>query len=313
MAKKRNSNRVLISGASGLVGSHLAQHLTMNGWEVLRLTRRPPDGRQGQEIGWDPSSDQLIEDPRLEGVGAVVHLAGENILGRWTRDKKAAIRASRVQGTQILCRSLARLKKPPATLLSASAVGYYGNTGRSEVSESSPAGTGFLADVCAEWEKATEAAGQAGIRVVHLRIGVVLDRQGGALKQMLPPFRFGLGGPIGNGQQFVSWITIDDMVRAIQFVMDTPRLSGPVNLVSPSPTTNRSFSRALGQVLHRPALIPVPAFVITILFGEMAEDTILSSSRAVPSALLKAGFSFEHNRIEAALAHVLGRNRGRLG
>jgi len=300
--------RLLISGASGLVGSALIQRLSVVSCQLSVLTRgqRPnaTDNRQlttDNCIRWDPSVGQL--DPQaVDGFDAVVHLAGENIAqGRWTAEKKARIRDSRVQGTGLLCRALAETARPPKVLVSASAVGYYGNRGDEELGETSAAGTGFLAEVCRQWEAATEPAAAAGIRVVCGRLGVVLARHGGALARMLPLFRFGLGGRLGSGRQYMSWITLGDLVEAICHVIATETLSGPVNLVSPNPVTNRQFTKALGRALHRPTLFPVPAFALRLMLGEMADAMLLSSARAVPRRLLASGFQFNDAHVEDAL------------
>jgi len=301
--------RVLVSGASGLVGSALVRRLSEPGAapepaQVLRLVRRPPRPQAG-EIAWDPQAGQLSPEA-LEGLDAVVHLAGENIgAGRWTADKKARIRASRVEGTSLFARALARLARPPRVLVCASAVGWYGDRGEEELDEASPPGTGFLAGVCREWEAATEPAASAGVRVVLARFGVILARHGGALGRMLPLFRWGLGGRLGSGRQYMSWIALDDAVRAIQFLLDSDALRGPVNVVAPRPVTNREFTAALGRVLRRPALCAAPAFMLRLALGEMADEMLLAGARAVPRRLAEQGFVFDHPELESALARLL--------
>jgi uncharacterized protein (TIGR01777 family) len=296
---------VAVTGSAGLIGSALVPSLAAAGHRVTRLVRGRAAG-EGQ-AAWDPAEG--IRDPaRLEGVEAVVHLAGENIAaGRWTADRKAEIRRSRVEGTRKLCESLARLARPPRALVSASAVGYYGDRGAEALREDSAPGSDFLAQVCREWEAATEAAGRAGMRVAPVRIGIVLSAAGGALKKMLPPFKLGAGGRIGSGGQFMSWIAIDDLVGAIQHVLATEALRGPVNAVAPNPVTNAEFTRTLARVLSRPALLPMPAFAARLAFGEMADALLLSGARVMPARLQESGFHFRHPDLEGALKHLLGR------
>jgi uncharacterized protein (TIGR01777 family) len=296
--------KILISGASGLIGSALVRSFCDAGHAVTRLVRRQPGPA---EVRWDPAAGRL--DPAgLEGLDAVVHLAGEGIAaGRWTQHRKARIRDSRARGTRLLSQALAGLARRPEVFASASAIGYYGNRGDEPLDEESPPGSGFLAEVCREWEAATEPAAKAGIRVVQLRLGMVLASPGGALARMLPMFRVGLGGRLGDGRQYVSWITLDDVVGAIGHVLATDTLQGPVNLVAPRPVTNRQFTAALARVLRRPALLPAPAFALRILLGQMAEELLLASARVVPRRLLDAGYRFRHEELEAALRHVLGR------
>lgn len=304
--------RVLISGASGLVGSALVERLSVDRCQLSVLTRgqRPnaTDNRQSTTdkcIRWDPAADEL-DTAAVDGFDAVVHLAGENIAqGRWTAEKKARIRDSRVQGTGLLCRALAGTARRPKVLVSASAVGYYGDRGDEELDESSAPGTGFLAEVCRQWEAATEPAAAAGIRVVCVRLGVVLARRGGVLARMLPLFRYGLGGRSGSGRQYMSWIALGDAVEAICHVLATAALSGPVNLVSPNPVTNREFTKALGRALHRPTLFPVPAFVLRLVLGEMADALLLASARVQPQRLLESGFAFHDPRLTEAIERLL--------
>ncbi len=297
--------RILVTGASGLIGSALVSALAGAGHEVVRLVRGGGRRRAGTVV-WDPGAG-TIDHAGLEGSDAVVHLAGENIAaGRWTAARKARIRDSRVEGTRLLAEALAGLATPPHTFVAASAIGYYGHRGRDEVDEDSAPGAGFLADVCREWEGATAPAVQRDIRVVHLRIGVVLSADGGALATMLPPFRLGLGGPVGSGNQYMSWIAIDDVVAAVQFALTTTALAGPVNAVAPQPVPNREFVQTLARVLGRPALVPFPAFAVRTLFGEMGEELLLSSTRVIPHRLQEAGFTFRFPELEPALRHLLG-------
>lgn len=300
--------KTLVSGSSGLVGSALVTDLARAGHDVIRLVRSPrPD--DANAVPWDPHAGNEINDARLEDLDAVIHLAGENLFGRWTADKKAAIRASRVHGTTVLSQTLAGLQHKPRVLLSASAIGYYGDTGDREVDESSPSGDGFLAAVCRDWEAAATPAADAGIRVVNLRIGVVLDPVGGALGKMLPVFRAGLGGPAGSGRQYMSWISLRDLVRAIAFLMTAEQVSGPVNLVAPGAVTNREFSRTLARVVHRPAFLPVPATALRVLYGEFADQTLLASGRVASKVLPDAGFAFKDPSLEDILRSMLeGKN-----
>jgi uncharacterized protein (TIGR01777 family) len=266
--------------------------------------RRTP---RGGEIGWDPDAGRL--DPAdLDGIGAVVHLAGENIGARWTAARKRRIRESRVRGTRLLSEALARARRPPTTLVSISAVGIYGDRGDELLTETSPVGptADFLVRVATEWEAATEPARDAGIRVVLPRLGTVLDRNGGALARMLPPFRLGVGGRLGDGRQWMSWIALDDAVAVITRALEDPALSGPVNATAPTPVRNAEFTAALGRALRRPAVMPVPAAALRLVFGEMADVVLLGSSRAVPARLAEAGFSFRYPTIDAALRRALG-------
>jgi len=296
---------VLVTGASGFVGSALGPSLTAGGHAITRLVRSTP--RPGQaEIPWDPAAHS-IPTPALEGFDAVVHLAGENIAARWTAEKKARIRDSRVQGTRLLCEALAQLIKPPKVLLCASAIGYYGDRGESTLREESAPGTGFLAEVCQAWEAAAAPAAQRGVRVVHLRLGVVLSPAGGALAQMLPPFRRGMGGVVGSGQQYISWIALDDVLGAMHHVLSTETLHGPVNVVAPQPVTNHAFTKTLGKVLGRPTVLPLPAFAARLAFGEMAEALLLASTRVVPVRLQASGYPFQYPELEGALRHLLGK------
>lgn len=298
--------RILVTGASGLVGSALVCFLRSHDHTVSRLVRSVST-EHAEEIQWDPAAGQ-IDVNALEGFDAVVHLAGENISsGRWTATRKAKIRDSRIKGTTLLSQTLARLERPPSVLVAASAIGYYGNRGDEVLHEASVPGSGFLAEVCQTWEEATQAARDKQIRTVRLRLGVVLAAAGGALAKMLPPFRFGLGGVIGGGSQYMSWIALDDAVGAIEHCLAGDQLSGPVNAVAPSPVTNREFTRTLGKVLARPTLFPVPAIIARLSFGEMADELLLASTRVEPRSLLSAGYAFRFPELEGALRHLLGR------
>jgi uncharacterized protein (TIGR01777 family) len=293
---------ILITGSTGLIGSELNSLLSKNGHRVKRLVRHSPSGRD--EIFWDPARG-ILDAQSLEGLDAVVHLAGENIAsGRWTERKKRRIRESRINGTGLLAQSLSGLFDSPQVLVSISAIGYYGDRGNEQLSEESPAGKGFLPDLCRQWESAAEAAIIRGIRVVIPRVGVVLSPRGGAIARMLPVFRLGLGGRIGSGRQYMSWITLDDLVEAIHHAILTPSLHGPVNAVSPNPVTNADFSRALGRALSRPALFTLPSLAARIAFGQMADETLLSSTRVTPERLTRSGFKFRFPELNGALRHL---------
>lgn len=298
--------QILMTGAAGLVGSALVLFLTTGRHKVTRLVRSQP--RPGEEdIQWDP--ERGISDlASIEGFDAVVHLAGENIAtGRWTAEKKARIRDSRVHGTRTLCEALSRLSHPPKVLISASAIGYYGNRGEEVLSEESTAGQGFLSDVCTAWEAATLPARQHGIRVVHARFGVILSSREGALAKMLLPFKLGLGGRVGLGEQYMSWITLDDAVGAIHHALITDTLQGPLNITAPHAQTNNEFTAALGRVLRRPTLLPLPARVARLALGEMADELLLASARVEPKRLQETQFPFRHPELEGALRYLLGK------
>ena len=300
-----DAGTVLVSGSNGLVGRAVLERLARRGQRTTRLVRS--NASKG-EVLWDPMGG-TIDEP-LIAAQAVVHLAGENIAsGRWSSSKMESIRASRVRGTRLLAESLARLGTPPAVLVSASAIGFYGDGGEEVLTEQSPMGSGFLAEVCGEWERATEAAEEAGIRVVHLRIGVVLARGGGALRKMLLPFKLGLGGRIGDGKQFMSWIYLDDLVSVICKALDDRRLAGPVNATAPHPVTNREFTQTLGKLLRRPTIATVPGFAARAILGRMADELLLASHRVHPKALLEGGFVFEKPKLEGALRAALGGQR----
>lgn len=273
---------------------------------MTRLVRSAP--RSGaNEVQWGPDQGS-VATPGLEGMDAVVHLAGENIAtGRWTAAKKTRIYNSRVQGTRLLCEALAQLINPPKVLVSASAIGYYGDRGDRVLREDSPPGDDFLAHVCRAWEEAVEPARQRGIRVVNMRFGIVLSPAGGALSKMLTPFKIGLGGVIGSGEQYMSWIALDDVVGAIHHALGTETLQGPVNTVAPQPVTNREFTKTLGRVLGRPTLIPMPAFAARAAFGEMADALLLASTRVDATKLRESDYAFRFADLESALRHLLGK------
>ena len=299
---------VALSGATGLIGGALAQRLTGDGHEVVPLVRRPPRPSE-RAIAWDPARG-TIDRTALEGCDAVVHLAGENVFGRWTAAKKQRIRASRVAGTRIVSEALARLARPPQVLLAASAIGFYGDRGAEQLTERSTPGDDFLARVARDWEAATAPATAAGVRVVNLRFGVVLTPTGGALAKMLPAFRLGLGGPIGSGEQYLSWIALDDALAAIAHALTTESLTGPVNITAPEPLTALDFARALGRVLRRPALLRVPPFALRILFGAESAWLLQSGQRVMPARLIASGFRFRFSAVEPALRQLLAAPRG---
>ena len=295
--------RVLMSGSSGLVGTSLRRSLEADGHQVIALVRREPQA--SNELQWDPSRGML--DTRDLKVDAVVHLAGESIAeGRWSEAKKARIRDSRVLGTRALCEAVASLKEKPKVVVCASAIGYYGDRGASVLDETASVGEGFLPEVCAQWEGAAEPARAAGIRVVNLRIGVVLSSEGGALSKMLLPFRLGLGGKIGAGDQYMSWVSLTDLVSIAKFALEDETIVGPVNAVAPGAVTNSEFTKALGRQLKRPTLFPLPSFMARLVLGEMADDLLLASIRVEPAVLKERDFSFEHPEISAAFSAVLG-------
>ena len=294
---------VLVTGASGLVGTALRPALSAAGHRPISLVRRPVVG--ADEVSWDPATGRL-DRASIEGAGAAVHLAGVGIGDRrWTDAQKQLLRESRVQSTGLLARAIAALRDPPPVLVSASAIGYYGDRGDEILTEASGPGEGFLADLCIAWESATGPAEQAGTRVAHIRSGIVLTREGGALAKLLPLFRLGLGGRFGSGQQWQSWISIDDEVAAILHLLTAP-VSGPVNLTAPNPVRNREFTATLGHVLHRPAVLPVPQFAPSLLVGrELAENLLFFSQRVLPHRLEESGFTFTHPSLEGALGSML--------
>ena len=295
--------RVLIAGASGTIGRALVHFLQTQGHDVVRLVRRPPSGVD--EVFWNPGAGEL-DIGALEGVDAIINLSGENVAGgRWTGARRDAIFRSRVDATRTLVGVIRQLQRKPEIFVSASAVGFYGDRGGEILTERSRVGQGFLSEVCLAWETHAEGARKVGVRTVLTRFGVVLTPKGGALAKLLPVFRVGLGGPVGGGAQWMSWIGIDDVIGGIYHVLNQPTCDGPMNLVAPEPVTNREFAKTLGRVLRRPAIVPAPRFVLRGIFGEMANATVLASTRAVPERLLATGYQFKHSELEAALRHVL--------
>jgi uncharacterized protein (TIGR01777 family) len=293
--------RVLVSGARGLIGSALSARLSSQGHEVVGLARSPRPG----EIGWDPKAGRL-NAAELEGFDAVVHLAGESIAsGRWTAAKKAEILDSRVRGTRLLAATLATSERKPGALVVASAIGCYGHRPGEELTEDSPPGDGFLAEVCRQWESAADPAREAGIRTLHSRFGIVLSSAGGALKPLLTVTRLGLGGPVGSGRQIWSWVALGDVAGALAHMLATESLSGPVNVVAPHPVPQRQFAGALGRALQRPAVVPLPAFAARLVLGQMAGELLLSSQNVKPGKLLASGYRFDFPELEAALRAVL--------
>jgi hypothetical protein len=293
--------RFLLSGASGMVGSALRAELGARHARVTQLVRRVP--QTAAELEWNPAAAIPIRDTEpLEGLDAAIHLSGANLSARrWTAAYRREMAASRLDSTRALATSLAGLRRPPRALLVASAIGIYGNRGDEILDENSPPGRGFLAGLCREWEAASAPAVAAGMRVVHMRFGVVLSPNAGALAMMLPIFRLGLGGRLGSGKEWMSWISLPDLASAVLFLLDSPSLHGAVNLTAPQPVTNATFTRTLARMLHRPAVVPVPAFALRLALGPMADEALLSSTRAIPKKLLEAGFGFTHPDIEQAL------------
>jgi len=299
-----------VSGATGLIGGALARRLTRDGHDVITLVRRSPRPSE-RAIAWDPVR-ATIDRAALEGwqLDALVHLAGENVFGRWTVAKKRRIRESRVAGTRLVSEAIAGLDRRPPVLLAASAVGYYGDQGAVELTEQSPAGDDFLAEVARDWEGATGPAARAGVRVANLRFGVVLSKTGGALAKMLPAFRLGLGGAIGNGAQYFPWIALEDALGAMLHVLASPSLSGPVNVTAPRPVTQLEFVRTLGRVLRRPAVLPVPRFALGLVFGNEAAAMMASGQRVLPARLVAAGYRFRFGEVEPALRELLAARGG---
>jgi uncharacterized protein (TIGR01777 family) len=298
-----SSSRILISGASGPIGAALLPALKASGVTVTRLVRQPGSG--SDQIAWDPA--RPLSPDAVSGFDAVIHLAGESIVGRWTDAKKQRIIDSRVQGTRHLAEASARASQRPRVFISASAVGFYGDRGDEILTENSSPGKGFAAEVCRQWEAASQPAAEAGIRTAQTRIGVVMSADGGALPKMLPPFRLGLGGRLGSGRQWQSWISISDVAGAIQHVLNNESLSGPVNAVGPNPVTNAEFTRVLAAVLNRPAIFPVPEFAVKLLFGEMGAELFLGSQRVEPAKLVASGYRFQFPDLRLALKNILHR------
>ncbi len=297
------SLHILMTGASGFIGRAATAHLESLGHRVTPL-RRTKGGQTLAGCWWDPEQGQCRIDSD-SSFDAVIHLAGENIAGRWTETKKRQILESRRVGTRFLCEKMVEWSRPPKVLVSASGLGYYGDRGAEVLTEESSQGTGFLAEVAQAWEDATAPASAAGIRVARMRLGMVLDGRGGALPQMLTPFRLGLGGRMGHGRQYWSWIALEDVPRVILRLVESDRYQGPVNACAPEPVTNREFTRILAGVMHRPALIPAPAFALRLVLGEMADGLLLASQRAQPARLLQGGFEFLHPTLEGALRDAL--------
>jgi uncharacterized protein len=297
------SARILVSGSSGLIGTALVPALRATGYEVVCLVRGVVSGKE--QIKWDmarPLAPELVS-----GFDAVVHLAGESIVGRWTEAKKRRILESRVQGTRNLAEALARAPQRPRVLVSASAIGYYGDRGDEMLREESSSGEGFLPEVCRQWETAVEPAAKAGVRTAQMRFGLVLSSSGGALQKMLLPFRMGVGGNMGNGRQWWSWVDIGDLVDAVLHVIRTDSLHGPVNMVAPNPVRNAEFTKTLASVLSRPAILPMPAFAARVIFGQMGDELLLASQRVEPAKLMASGYAFQNPDLRRALAATLGK------
>lgn len=295
--------KILITGASGLIGTALQKSFKEKGYELLLASRKEP--KSAAEIQWNAESG-FTDPERLEGVDAIIHLAGENVSGlRWTEEKKAAIRDSRVSGTRSVVEAIAAMKQKPKVFIASSAIGFYGDRGDDVLVESSSPGTTFLADVCKAWETESRRAEDAGVRTVLMRIGIVLAKDGGALASMLTPFKFGVGGVVGSGKQWMSWIALDDVVRIFNFALETESLRGAVNVVAPKPVTNEEFTTTLGDVLYRPTILPLPAFAINMVFGEMGDALLLASTRVEPERLKNAGFAFETTNLRKALENAV--------
>ncbi len=295
-------DRFLVTGVSGPIGAALLPSLESRASRIARLVRGP--AKNADQISWDPFAS--LNSDAVSGFDAVIHLAGESVVGRWTDSKKKAIRDSRIQGTTNLASALAHTKARPRVFICASAIGFYGDRGDELLTEESAVGAGFLADLARDWEASSRIAAESGIRTVNLRIGVVLSPKGGALAKMLTPFQLGLGGRVGPGIQWWSWIHVDDIVGAIHHVLDTDSLSGPVNLVAPNPVQNFEFTKLLASALGRPAPFPVPAFAARLAFGEMAQELLLSSQRVKPGKLAASGYSFRFPELRAALEDLVG-------
>jgi len=298
--------KIAVSGGSGILGAALRRRLGERGMPVAQLVRRAPVA--SGELRWDPAANPAIAEPEpLNGCLAAIHLSGASVAGhRWTTAYKRELASSRIDSTRALAVLLTQLPDPPKALIVASAIGIYGDRGGDLLDESSAAGTGFLADLCCRWEEAARPAEEAGIRVVHARFGVVLGQGPGALAKMLPVFRLGLGGRLGSGRQWMSWVSLDDAIAAILFALDRQELAGPVNVTAPNPATNAEFTRVLAKQLHRPAMMPAPAFALRLALGQVADEALLASARVVPTKLMAAGFEFSHPTLPEALAAALG-------
>jgi uncharacterized protein len=294
--------KVAITGASGLVGSALIPVLKSMGAQITRMVRAKP---KAGELEWHPNQDE-VSAGLLEGFTTFINLAGENIAGgRWTDDQKRKIHDSRIHGTHLLSEAIARLSQKPLVFICASATGIYGDRDDETLDEQSDSGGGFLAGVCREWEKATEPASKAGVRVVHLRFGPILAREGGMLAKLLTPFKMGMGGKVGSGRQYISWIAIEDAIQAIKLAIEDVSIHGALNIVSPNPVTNEEFTKTLGHVLNRPTALAMPAFAARLAFGEMADEMLLASQKVLPKKLIKAGFVFKYPELEPTLKHLL--------
>ena len=296
--------RYVITGASGLLGTTLTQALREDGHEVASLSRRPDPNDQAS-FAWNPDRGE-IDRKAFDQCDVVVHLAGESVSKRWTKARMRTILESRVKGTTLIAETIAKLEKKPRALLSASAVGIYGNRGDLVLTESSEFGDNFLANVCRDWEKATQPASDAGVRIVNLRIGVVLTAQGGALKKLLPAFKLGLGGRIGDGRAWMAWISLADTIGVIRFASENNQIVGPINVTAPEPVTNAEFTRSVARAVKRPAFLPVPEFALKLALGKMAEGMLLTSTRAVPAKLQEQGYTFTHTRLDDALKSIFG-------
>ncbi|MBA2735853.1 MAG: TIGR01777 family protein [Pyrinomonadaceae bacterium] len=296
--------KILITGASGLIGTALQKSFAEKGYETLLAARSKP--KKSNEIQWDTEKGFADEDlPRLDALDAIVHLAGENIAGRWTDEKKRRLMESRVDGTKNIVETIGKLKNKPKVLINASAIGVYGDRADEILTETSAAGDSFLAEIGKNWEAEAVKAENFGVRVVRLRIGIVLAKDGGALAQMITPFKFGLGGTIGSGKQWMSWIALEDVVRIVNFALENENLSGAINVVAPNPATNEEFTDTLGATLHRPTFLPLPAFAVNLAFGEMGNALLLDSTRVVPKRLEEAGFKFDFPDLKAALEQAI--------
>ncbi len=295
------ANRILVTGVSGPIGVALLPSLRQRGYSVTRLTRGPVTG--ADQIAWDPSHP--LSPDAVTGFYAVIHLAGESIVGRWTDEKKKKIRDSRVLGTRHLAEALAKTAQKPRVFVAGSAIGFYGDRGEEVLRENNASGTGFLPEVCRQWEAAAQPAIDAGIRTANIRTGVVLSAKGGALPKMLTPFKLGVGGKIGDGRQWMSWIDVQDMVGGIHHILKTDLLQGPVNMVAPKAVTNAEFTKTLASVLHRPAIFPMPAFAARLAFGQMADELLLASQRVEPTKLIRSGYPFQYTELRKSLADIL--------